>query len=93
MQQVCMLLQRIAGALVNANRCSQFLLVPCGDTGTSLLADEKSPSGQLLDAANRQAHLLRGLPVEVRRRRMVGWLQRRGHSWSTVSALLQRLKL
>ena len=48
---------------------------------------------QLLAAAQRQAAQTRGMPLETRRRRMVAWLQRRGHSWGTVSALLKQLAL
>ena len=48
---------------------------------------------QLLGSVRRQAHLSRGLPPETRRRRLVAWLQRRGHTWGTVSALLRELHL
>ncbi|CAL8464146.1 g3681 [Coccomyxa elongata] len=48
---------------------------------------------QLLESAHRQAHLTRGMPSETRRRRMVAWLQRRGHSWDTISSLLRELAL
>ena len=48
---------------------------------------------QLLEAVRRQAHLSRGLPRETRRRRLVAWLQRRGHTWGTVSALIQELHM
>jgi len=48
---------------------------------------------QVLETAQRQAHLTRGLPSETRRRRLVAWLQRRGHSWDTISSLLRELAL
>lgn len=48
---------------------------------------------QLLETAQRQAHLTKGMPSETRRRRMVGWLQRRGHSWDTISSLLREMAL
>ena len=46
---------------------------------------------QLLATAQRQAALTKGLPAQTRRRRLVAWLQRRGHGWSTISALLDRV--
>ena len=46
---------------------------------------------ELVDSATRQAHLTRGSPPETRRRRLVAWLQRRGHSWDTISAILKEL--
>lgn len=36
-------------------------------------------AGALLAVARRQFEQSRGLPMEARRRRLVGWLQRRGH--------------
>ncbi len=45
----------------------------------------------LVDSAQRQIHLTRGSPLETRRRRLVAWLQRRGHSWDTISAILKEL--
>lgn len=47
----------------------------------------------LVGSAQRQAHLTRGFPAETRRRRLVAWLQRRGHSWDTVSAILKELSM
>jgi hypothetical protein len=47
----------------------------------------------LLAAAARQAELSRGAPAPARRRRLVGWLQRRGHGWGTVAAVLDALAL
>lgn len=44
-----------------------------------------------MDSAQRQVHLTRGSPLETRRRRLVAWLQRRGHSWDTISAILKEL--
>ncbi|KAK9814773.1 hypothetical protein WJX72_011246 [[Myrmecia] bisecta] len=48
---------------------------------------------QLLEAARKQAAFTDGLPVEARRRRMIGWLQRRGHDWDTTSKVLTLLDL
>jgi hypothetical protein len=47
----------------------------------------------LVDKAQKQLHLLRRLPVDTQRRRMVSWLQRRGHSWNTCQAVLHELGL
>jgi len=47
----------------------------------------------LLASAARQAALSKGLPLPARRRRLVGWLQRRGHNWGTVAAVLDALAL
>ena len=48
---------------------------------------------QLLGSARRQAEMTVGLPTEVRRRRLSGWLLRRGHDWQTVSKILTLLHL
>ena len=72
------------------------VLVHCAVSNTSLLAGMHACAGfdrQLLAAAQRQAQLTKGLPMETRRRRLVAWLQRRGHGWGTVSALLRELTL
>ena len=47
----------------------------------------------LLEGARRQLNMSQGLPLETRRRRLVMWLQRRGHSWDTISKLLQQTEL
>ena len=47
----------------------------------------------LVDGAHRQAQLSRGLPMETRRRRLIMWLQRRGHDWDTISKLLETVGL
>jgi SOS response regulatory protein OraA/RecX len=49
------------------------------------------PESALLVAARRQYQLTAGLREEARKRRIVGWLQRRGHSWEVVSRVLQWL--
>jgi hypothetical protein len=60
-------------------------------------ADRGTPAdaapAHLLASAARQAALSKGLPPPARRRRLVGWLQRRGHSWGTVAAVLDALAL
>ena len=47
----------------------------------------------LLDATRKQLEMSRALPADTRRRRVVSWLQRRGHSWDTISKLLQQTEL
>lgn len=47
----------------------------------------------LLGSARRQADFTAGLPIEARRRRLVGWLQRRGHDWETITRVLALLQL
>ena len=51
------------------------------------------PQHHLVEGAWRQAHLSHGLPPETRKRRLVAYLQRRGHAWDTISALLERISL
>jgi SOS response regulatory protein OraA/RecX len=48
-----------------------------------------APESALLVAARRQYQLTAGLGDEARKRRLVGWLQRRGHSWDVVSKVLK----
>jgi len=50
-----------------------------------------APESALLVAARRQFQLTAGLSDEARKRRIVGWLQRRGHSWEVVSRVLKWL--
>jgi hypothetical protein len=60
-------------------------------------ADRGDPAAaaptHLLAVAARQAELSKGMPAPTRRRRLVGWLQRRGHGWGTVAAVLDALAL
>lgn len=42
-------------------------------------ASALDPAGMLLAEARKQFSLSRGLAMESRKRRLVGWLQRRGH--------------
>lgn len=56
-------------------------------------ANPPDPRHHLLEGARRQADLSRGLPHETRKRRLVMWLQRRGHSWDTISGLLEQIEL
>ena len=53
----------------------------------------KEQAARLLEAAERQAHLSRGLPLAARRRRLAGWLARRGHGWKTASAVMEMVGL
>lgn len=48
---------------------------------------------QLLASARRQADMTASLPSETRKRRLTGWLLRRGHEWDTVSRIVALLKL
>ena len=48
---------------------------------------------QLLASAQRRADMSEGLPSEARKRRLTGWLLRRGHDWDTVSKLVALLIL
>lgn len=79
------------------NACSGVLLpgpvVWKPEVAVRVLAPSAGLDRQLLEAVRRQAHLSRGLPRETRRRRLVAWLQRRGHTWGTVSALIQELHI
>lgn len=50
-----------------------------------------APESALLVAASRQYQLTVGLSDEARKRRIVGWLQRRGHSWEVVSRVIKWL--
>ena len=54
---------------------------------------EEQVDQQLLGSARRQAEASVTLPIEARRRRLVGWLQRRGHDWDTISRVLALLQL
>jgi hypothetical protein len=47
---------------------------------------------ELLAAARRQRELTAGLSPEARKRRLVGWLQRRGHPWETVGRVVRQLE-
>ena len=47
----------------------------------------------LLESARRQTEVTRGMPLQTRRRRMVAWMERRGHSWDTISQVLRKLEL
>lgn len=49
-------------------------------------------AGVLVAAARRQYEQSRGLKPETRRRRLVGWLHRRGHRWEDVSKIVKQLE-
>jgi SOS response regulatory protein OraA/RecX len=59
------------------------------------VADSKDGEGRmhaaLVNQARKQLQSFRRLPVEAQRRRMVGWLQRRGYSWTTCQDILDDL--
>ena len=47
----------------------------------------------LLDVVRKQLELSRALPEDTRRRRLISFLQRRGHTWDTISKLMQQTEL
>eukprot|EP00898_Chlorokybus_atmophyticus_P002196 jgi/Chlat1/2978/Chrsp2S04699 len=49
------------------------------------------PEEQLLEAALKQWTKSAGKDVEKRKQRLIGWLQRRGHSWAIISQILQQV--
>lgn len=51
------------------------------------------PEIQLLNSVKAKLDSMTGLPEEAKKRRLVGWLQRRGHPWATVSELLRATSL
>ena len=48
---------------------------------------------QLVAAAQRRLQMLSRHPKETRRRRLLGWLQRRGHPWGVCRDVLQEVGL
>ena len=59
-----------------------------GPTG-GLLAEGPSPEVELLETARRRVQQMGdGVPREAKRRRLSGWLQRRGYSWDVVKTVL-----
>jgi len=48
---------------------------------------------QLLEVVRRKATPMQGLPVETQKRRLAGFIQRRGHSWDTAKQILKQLGL
>ena len=51
-----------------------------------------SAEASLLDAAQQRWATMEHLAMHARRRRLVGWLQRRGHSWDNISLILKHLE-
>ena len=51
-----------------------------------------APEAALLQQARSRHALSGGLPEEARRRRLVGWLQRRGHKWADISQIMRQLE-
>lgn len=52
----------------------------------------QSLEGGLLAASRQQWEISRNLKPETRKRRLVSWLQRRGHSWENISRILRILE-
>lgn len=50
-----------------------------------------SAEAALLQAAARQYERSSGLPPEARTRRLIGWLQRRGHKWDDIKRVMQHI--
>ena len=46
----------------------------------------------LLPLARKRWRTTRGLPTETRRRRLIGFLQRRGYDWGTINQVLSKVK-
>ncbi|KAL0039656.1 hypothetical protein WJX77_004520 [Trebouxia sp. C0004] len=63
------------------------------DESSRVFGTEERVDHQLLGSARRQAEMTVSLPTEARRRRLSGWLLRRGHDWNTVSKILALLHL
>mmetsp|Transcript_10282 Transcript_10282/g.18578 ORF Transcript_10282/g.18578 Transcript_10282/m.18578 type:complete len:215 (-) Transcript_10282:35-679(-) len=63
----------------------------CGDYQS--ISNASSHMEVLLVEAQKQARQYRNLPKETQRRRLVGWLQRRGHSWAVVREVLESQEL
>lgn len=51
------------------------------------------PRHHLLEGVKCQANLSQGLKPETRKRRLIMWLQRRGHNWESISSLLEHVDL
>lgn len=72
--------------------------VPSNITNHDDYSDNIAPIGGypeaalLEDARRRWDGVLRGLPIEAKRRRLIGYLQRRGHKWEDVSRILKFLQ-
>jgi len=47
----------------------------------------------LLQESEKQVKLTVSMPKETRRRRIIGWLQRRGHGWDTIRWVVDALEL
>ena len=53
-----------------------------------LLAERPDPEAELLEAARGRVRQMGGAPREAKRRRLSGWLQRRGYSWDVIKLVL-----
>ncbi len=63
---------------------------------TDQVADETYADADLVEAilpfAQKRWRSTEGLPAETRRRRLVGFLQRRGYDWETINRVLDRVR-
>lgn len=65
-----------------------------GHDRTEVTTDTRfDPRHHLLEGVKCQVNLSRGLKPETRKRRLIMWLQRRGHDWETISTLLKHVDL
>lgn len=66
--------------------------LPARLTGAPLVARGcAGAEDALLQTVRRMGETMSGLAPEARKRRLVGWLQRRGHSWANIRHLLEQL--
>lgn len=54
-------------------------------------ACQEAMHAQLVAVARRRLRTLARYPPQTQKRRMLGWLQRRGHSWSVCRDVLEEL--
>lgn len=67
-----------------------------GDSRGPVFQEDESPTEffqELVEKSRRHISASKHLPLQTRRRRMVGWLQRRGYDWDVVSRVLVELGL
>jgi len=63
----------------------------CNDDGGAGAGEDAALGDQLLEVVSKRHSCMQHLPEETQRRRLTGFLQRRGHSWGTCRAILQQL--
>lgn len=61
--------------------------------GSSLYNQHDALGDQLLEAVRIKQKPMLHLPAETQRRRLAGFIQRRGHSWDTAKQILRQLNL